>query len=147
MIIASVRRNLREALNPQIKSLNFLNNILAKIEAIQADVYEAVMLNAGGFLTEGTISNIFFVKDDILCTLPWSAASSTASRGPSSLTSPPATVSPSGRGSSPSTTSGPHRKSSSRTPPWRSCRSAGWTTGNIRSGRFLQLSCPITAGR
>ena len=68
VIIASVRRNLREALNPQIKSLNFLNNILAKIEAIQADVYEAVMLNAGGFLTEGTISNIFFVRDDVLCT-------------------------------------------------------------------------------
>jgi len=68
VIIASVRRNLREALNPQIKSLNFLNNILAKIEAIQADVYEAVMLNAEGFLTEGTISNIFFVIDGVLCT-------------------------------------------------------------------------------
>lgn len=68
LIISSVRRNLKEALNPQIKSLNFLNNILAKIEAKQADVYEAIMLNAAGHLAEGTISNIFFVKDGILCT-------------------------------------------------------------------------------
>jgi branched-chain amino acid aminotransferase len=68
LTIASVRRNLREALNPQIKSLNFLNNILAKIEAKQADAYEAIMLNAEGYLTEGTISNIFFVKNGILCT-------------------------------------------------------------------------------
>lgn len=68
LIIADVRRNLKEALNPQIKSLNFLNNILAKIEAKQADVYEAIMLNALGHLTEGTISNIFFIEDGILCT-------------------------------------------------------------------------------
>jgi branched-chain amino acid aminotransferase len=68
LIISSVRRNSKEALNPQIKSLNFLNNILAKIEAIKADVEEALMLNAEGSLAEGTISNIFFVKDDIVCT-------------------------------------------------------------------------------
>jgi branched-chain amino acid aminotransferase len=68
LTIASVRRNLKEALNPQIKSLNFLNNILAKIEAKQVDAYEAIMLNAAGHLTEGTISNIFFLKDGILCT-------------------------------------------------------------------------------
>jgi len=68
LIISSVRRNSKEALNPQIKSLNFLNNILAKIEAIKADVEEALMLNAEGYLAEGTISNIFFVKDNILCT-------------------------------------------------------------------------------
>lgn len=67
-IISSVRRNLREALNPQIKSLNFLNNILAKIEARQKDAYEAIMLNARGHLAEGTISNIFFVKDEVLHT-------------------------------------------------------------------------------
>lgn len=68
LISASVRRNLKEALNPQIKSLNFLNNILAKIEAKQKDAYEAIMLNASGHLTEGTISNIFFVMDGVLCT-------------------------------------------------------------------------------
>ncbi len=68
LIISSVKRNLREAINPQIKSLNFLNNILAKIEAIKAGADEALMLNAEGHLAEGTISNIFFVKDEILCT-------------------------------------------------------------------------------
>ncbi len=68
LIIAATRRNLKEALDPQIKSLNFLNNILAKIEAKQKGAYEAVMLNAEGFLAEGTVSNLFFVKDGVLCT-------------------------------------------------------------------------------
>jgi branched-chain amino acid aminotransferase len=61
LIISSVKRNLKEALNPQIKSLNFLNNILAKIEAKKKNAYEALMLNSQGHLTEGTICNVFFV--------------------------------------------------------------------------------------
>jgi len=68
IIISETRRNLKEAINPLIKSLNFLNNILAKIEAIKRDAYEAIMLNALNHLTEGTISNVFFVKNNILCT-------------------------------------------------------------------------------
>jgi branched-chain amino acid aminotransferase len=68
LMIVSVRRNIREALNPQIKSLNFLNNILAKIETKQTDSYEALMLNSEGYLAEGAISNIFFVRDKVLCT-------------------------------------------------------------------------------
>jgi len=68
VIIAKTRRNLKEALNPQIKSLNFLNNILAKIEARERGAYEAFMLNADGMLSEGTVCNIFFVRDNILCT-------------------------------------------------------------------------------
>jgi len=67
-IIAKTRRNLREALNPKIKSLNFLNNILAKIEAKERGAYEALMLNAEGLIAEGTVCNIFFVRDNILCT-------------------------------------------------------------------------------
>ena len=67
-IIAKTRRNLKEALNPQIKSLNFLNNILARIEARERGAYEALMLNADGMLCEGTVCNIFFVTDNILCT-------------------------------------------------------------------------------
>jgi len=51
LIIPNTRRNLKEAINPQIKSLNFLNNILAKIEAKKQGAYEAVMLNAHGKLT------------------------------------------------------------------------------------------------
>jgi branched-chain amino acid aminotransferase len=68
LIIAETRRNPKEAINPGIKSLNFLNNILAKIEAKKGDAYEAVMLNIYGKLTEGTISNLFFYKDAVLCT-------------------------------------------------------------------------------
>jgi len=68
VIIAKTKRNLSEAINPQIKSLNFLNNILAKIEAKREDAYEAVMLNSSGYVTEGTISNVFFYRDDVLCT-------------------------------------------------------------------------------
>ncbi len=68
IIVSSVRRNPVEALNPQIKSFNFLNNILAKIEAKKMEVQEALMLNMQGFISECTISNIFFLKDDILCT-------------------------------------------------------------------------------
>lgn len=67
-IIADTRRNLREAINPQIKSLNFLNNILAKIEAGEKNAYEAIMLNVSGHITEGTISNIFFFRDNVLHT-------------------------------------------------------------------------------
>lgn len=68
VIIPTTRRNLRDALNPQIKSLNFLNNILAKVEAKEKDAYEAIMLNSSGHIAEGTISNVFFFKDGTLCT-------------------------------------------------------------------------------
>ncbi|NWF52446.1 MAG: aminotransferase class IV [Nitrospirae bacterium] len=68
LIISEIRRNPREALNPQIKSLNFLNNILAKIEAKKKGSYDAIMLNVYGMVTESTISNIFFYKENVLCT-------------------------------------------------------------------------------
>jgi branched-chain amino acid aminotransferase len=66
--IADTRRNYSQALDPRIKSLSFLNNVLAKIEAKKKGTDEAVMLNYRGYLAEGTISNIFFVKDRVLCT-------------------------------------------------------------------------------
>jgi len=68
MIIAGTRRNIKEAINPQIKSLNFLNNVLAKIEAKKSNAHEAVMLNSTGKVAEGTISNIFFCRNGVLCT-------------------------------------------------------------------------------
>ncbi len=68
VVIAKTRRNLSDAINPRIKSLNFLNNILAKMETKGRDAYEAVMLNVSGYIAEGTISNVFFYKDGILCT-------------------------------------------------------------------------------
>ena len=66
--IVNTRRNYNKALDPQIKSLNFLNNILAKIEAKKADAYEAIMLNYRGCIAEGTVSNIFFARNNVLCT-------------------------------------------------------------------------------
>jgi branched-chain amino acid aminotransferase len=66
-------RNLHSALNPAIKSLNYLNNILAKIEANNAGVEEAIMLNAQGFVAECTADNIFILKDGKLFTPPLSA--------------------------------------------------------------------------
>lgn len=68
LIIARTRRNSVHAIDPKIKSLNFLNNILAKIEAGEAGAYEALMLSPEGYIAEGTISNIFFVSSGALCT-------------------------------------------------------------------------------
>lgn len=63
-------RNLPEALNPQIKSLNYLNNILAKIEAINCGFQEAIMLDSLGYVAECTGDNIFIVKRGELFTPP-----------------------------------------------------------------------------
>jgi len=63
-------RNLPEALNPQIKSLNYLNNILAKIEAVNSGCDEAIMLDALGYVAECTGDNIFVVKNNHLYTPP-----------------------------------------------------------------------------
>jgi branched-chain amino acid aminotransferase len=68
VITASVIRNHPNALNPRIKSLNYLNNILAKIEADRAGVPEAIMLNQNGEIAECTADNIFLVKHGILRT-------------------------------------------------------------------------------
>jgi branched-chain amino acid aminotransferase len=66
-------RNLHSALNPAIKSLNYLNNILAKIEANNGGCEEAIMLNAEGFVAECTGDNLFIVKGNQLLTPPLSA--------------------------------------------------------------------------
>lgn len=63
-------RNLPEALNPQIKSLNYLNNILAKIEAVNAGCDEAIMLDSLGYVAECTGDNIFITKRNHLYTPP-----------------------------------------------------------------------------
>ncbi len=66
-------RNLHSALNPAIKSLNYLNNILAKIEANNSGCEEAIMLNSEGFVAECTGDNIFLVNGNHLVTPPLSA--------------------------------------------------------------------------
>ncbi|HJU04605.1 MAG TPA: aminotransferase class IV [Nitrospiraceae bacterium] len=68
LAVVSVRRNLAAALSPQIKSLNFLNNIMAKREALQARAFDGLMLNADGHVAESTTSNVFFVKSGRLYT-------------------------------------------------------------------------------
>src|SRR4051794_11395645 len=73
IVTVATTRNLHNAVNPAIKSLNYLNNILAKIEANNAGVEEANMLNADGYVAECTGDNIFIVKGDQLLTPPLSA--------------------------------------------------------------------------
>ncbi len=63
-------RNLPEALNPQLKSLNYLNNIMAKIEATHAGYQEAIMLNFQGYVAECTGDNIFAFRQGVLVTPP-----------------------------------------------------------------------------
>jgi len=63
-------RNHPEALNPQVKSLNYLNNILAKIEAINAGYQEAIMLDSMGYIAECTGDNLFIVKNQQIYTPP-----------------------------------------------------------------------------
>jgi branched-chain amino acid aminotransferase len=63
-------RNLPEAINPELKTLNYLNNILAKIEAKNSNYKEALMLNHQGYVAECTGDNIFIVKNGIVQTPP-----------------------------------------------------------------------------
>ena len=70
VIFAKTVRTSPRMLNPSAKSLNYLNNILAKIEAIDAGVPEAIMLNEQGEVAEGTGDNIFIVKDSQVITPP-----------------------------------------------------------------------------
>jgi branched-chain amino acid aminotransferase len=73
IVTVPTTRNLHNAVNPAIKSLNYLNNILAKIEANNAGCEEAIMLNSEGFVAECTGDNIFIVKDNHLYTPPLAA--------------------------------------------------------------------------
>ena len=73
IITVPTTRNLHSALNPAIKSLNYLNNILAKIEALNGGCEEAIMLNAEGFVAECTGDNLFIVKSGKLLTPPLTA--------------------------------------------------------------------------
>ena len=68
VIIASTRRLPADGLDGRIKSLNYLNNILARIEANQAGADEAILLNQSGYLAEGSADNLFVVRDGQLFT-------------------------------------------------------------------------------
>ncbi|MGB9859967.1 MAG: branched-chain-amino-acid transaminase, partial [Moorellaceae bacterium] len=70
LVTVATRRNIPDALDPRIKSLNYLNNILAKIEATRAGAPEGLLLNKEGYVAEATGDNIFIVKDGHLYTPP-----------------------------------------------------------------------------
>jgi branched-chain amino acid aminotransferase len=73
IVTVPTTRNLVNSVNPAIKSLNYLNNILARIEANNAGVEEAIMLNSDGFVAECTGDNVFIVQKGKLFTPPLSA--------------------------------------------------------------------------
>jgi branched-chain amino acid aminotransferase len=70
VISATTVRNHPLAIPPQVKSLNYLNNILAKIEALDVNVPEAIMYNHEGYVAEATGDNVFIVKDGVIYTPP-----------------------------------------------------------------------------
>lgn len=69
-IIAATRRLPPDGLDPRIKSLNYLNHVLARIEASRAGADEAIMLNAAGRVAEGTADNVFVVRKGRILTPP-----------------------------------------------------------------------------
>jgi branched-chain amino acid aminotransferase len=73
VITSSIIRVHPNALSPRIKSLNYLNNILARIEANDAGVAEAIMLNEQGDVAEATVQNVFVVKNGVVRTPPITA--------------------------------------------------------------------------
>ena len=70
LVTVATKRNIPEALSPSIKSLNYLNNIMAKIEANRANTPEAIMLSKDGYVAECTGDNIFILKEGTLLTPP-----------------------------------------------------------------------------
>ncbi len=70
VIIAKTRRMSHEMLSPAVKSCNYLNNIMARIEAVDAGVAEAIMLNADETIAEATGDNVFIVRDGTVATSP-----------------------------------------------------------------------------
>jgi branched-chain amino acid aminotransferase len=75
IISATTIRNHPLAVPPQVKSLNYLNNILAKIEALDSNVPEAIMYNHMGYVAEATGDNVFIVRDDVIYAPPVEAGS------------------------------------------------------------------------
>lgn len=75
VVTVGTMRNNPESINPRIKSLNYLNNVMAKIEAINAGVMECIMLNNQGQVAEASGDNVFVLKDGVLKTPPvWCGA-------------------------------------------------------------------------
>ena len=70
MLTSSFRRPSADVLDPRVKSLNYLNNVLAKLEARQRGADEALLLNGSGEIAEASVANLFLVRDGVLRTPP-----------------------------------------------------------------------------
>ncbi len=70
IVTATTLRNTKKAMDPNIKSGNYLNNIMALGEAKRAKVHDAIMVNRDGFVTEGTTWNFYYVKDGVVYMAP-----------------------------------------------------------------------------
>lgn len=70
IVTVATRRNRPDVLSPKVKSLNYLNNVLVKIEAHLANVSEALMLNDQGYVAEGSADNVFILKNGCFYTPP-----------------------------------------------------------------------------
>ena len=81
VVVAKRPKTPRVCLDPRVKSLNYLNNILAKVEAIDAGCDEAIMLSTDGWVTECTGDNIFIVKDGVVYTPPHTTGNSGSLEG------------------------------------------------------------------
>jgi branched-chain amino acid aminotransferase len=81
VVVAKRPKTPRECLDPRVKSLNYLNNILAKVEAIQAGCDEAIMLSTDGFVTECTGDNLFIIKGGVVYTPPHTTGNSGSLEG------------------------------------------------------------------
>lgn len=73
MATCATRRPPHDVLSPQVKSLNYLNNVLAKVEAMQAGAEEGLMLNDRGLVAECTGDNVFIIRDRVVSTPPLTA--------------------------------------------------------------------------
>ncbi|MED4876926.1 branched-chain-amino-acid transaminase [Anoxybacillus geothermalis] len=70
VVTVATRRNRSDVLSPKVKSLNYLNNVLVKIEAHLANVSEALILNDQGYVAEGSGDNVFIIKNGVIYTPP-----------------------------------------------------------------------------
>jgi branched-chain amino acid aminotransferase len=75
VVTCSTRRPTPASLSPAVKSLNYLNNVMAKVEAIHADADEGLMLNEQGYVAECTGDNLFLIRDGCITTPPVSSGS------------------------------------------------------------------------
>jgi branched-chain amino acid aminotransferase len=74
VIISSIRRDSVDGTTHEVKSLNYINSILARLEATNAGADDAILLDSRGFISEGTVTNVFLVKDGTILTPQTSSA-------------------------------------------------------------------------